>query len=237
MKKGYVGLLACASGILIGLGISRLDLTGYLEKTQEQEYHPVERKVPESVESKLKDPKQCWLCGSDERSMMDYFRKFDDLGVICTNHWYVMDMHIRNHDEDGNLTGPQGNGHMGYTGTGEGGCFFHTEQMSDYGISEVSVDYGEDSIFDVKKVQNHLCQECLDKLVESMEVFCEETQKPKPRDLVLVDFQTLELYAIQEHNAGYFIRDYYVEIESEEDGVEVKAFYCPKLNNGRKDGE
>ena len=37
MKNGYVGLLACASGILIGLGISRLDLTGYLEKTQEQE--------------------------------------------------------------------------------------------------------------------------------------------------------------------------------------------------------
>lgn len=237
MKKGYVGLLACAAGILIGLGISRLDLTGYLEKTQEQEYHPVERKVPELVESKLKDPKQCWLCGSHERSMMGYFRKFDDLGVICTNQWYVMDMHIRNHDEDGNLTGPQGNGHIGYTGTGEGGCFFHTEQMSDYGISEVSVDYGEDSIFDVKKVQNHLCQECLDKLVESMEVFCEETQKPKPRDLVLVDFQTLELYALQEHNAGYFIRDYYVEIESEEDRVEVKAFYCPKLNNGKKNGE
>ena len=105
MKKGYVGLLACAAGILIGLGISRLDLTGYLEKTQEQEYHPVERKVPELVESKLKDPKQCWLCGSHERSMMGYFRKFDDLGVICTNQWYVMDMHIRNHDEDGNLTG------------------------------------------------------------------------------------------------------------------------------------
>ena len=77
----------------------------------------------------------------------------------------------------------------------------------------------------------------IDLLAESMEVFCEETQKTKPRDLVLVDFQTLELYAIQEHNAGYFIRDYYVEIESEEDGVEVKAFYCPKLNNGKKDGE
>ena len=30
-------------------------------------------------------------------------------------------------------------------------AFFHTEQMSDYGISEVSVDYGEDSIFDVEK--------------------------------------------------------------------------------------
>ena len=245
MKKGYVGLLACASGILIGLGISRLDLTGYLEKTQEQEYHPVERKVPESVESKLKDPKQCWLCGSDERSMMDYFRKFDDLGVICTNHWYVMDMHIRNHDEDGNLTGPQGNGHMGYTGTGEGGCFFHTEQMSDYGISEVSVDYGEDSIFDVKKVQLQCLKihqyqitglGFLRFLTEYLHAFHQLIQAFLTQ-MVLYFFQTLELYAIQEHNAGYFIRDYYVEIESEEDGVEVKAFYCPKLNNGKKDGE
>ena len=70
-----------------------------------------------------------------------------------------------------------------------------------------------------------------------MEVFCEETQKPKPRDLVLVDFQTLELYAIQEHNAGYFIRDYYVEIESDEETMKIQAFYCAKLVNGKKAGE
>ena len=56
-----------------------------------------------------------------------------------------MDMHIRNHDEDGNLTGPQGNGHMGYTGTGEGRLLF--PYGADVGLrdSEVSVDYGEDS--------------------------------------------------------------------------------------------
>ena len=157
MKKGYVGLLACASGILIGLGISRLDLTGYLEKTQEQEYHPVERKVPESVESKLKDPKQCWLCGSDERSMMDYFRKFDDLGVICTNHWYVMDMHIRNHDEEGNLIGAQGNSRTGFSGTGEGGCFFHTNQMPDHGMSEVSVSFEDDSFLLMSESFRTIC--------------------------------------------------------------------------------
>ena len=50
MKKGYVGLLACASGILIGLGISRLDLTGYLEKTQEQESPLASRMRPQTLE-------------------------------------------------------------------------------------------------------------------------------------------------------------------------------------------
>ena len=52
MKKGYVGLLACASGILIGLGIRRLDLTGYLEKTQEQEYHPLAARVGDSPDNR-----------------------------------------------------------------------------------------------------------------------------------------------------------------------------------------
>ena len=104
-------------------------------------------------------------------------------------------------------------------------------------MSEVSVSFEDDSFFDVRIVQDHLCQTCLDKLVESMEVYCGETEKPMPRDLVLVDFQTLDLYALQEHNGGYFVRDYYVEIESEEDGIEVRAFYCPKLKNGKKDGE
>ena len=35
---------------------------------------------------------------------------------------------------------------------------------------KVAVDYGEDSIFDVKKVQNHLCQECLVKLVPPISI-------------------------------------------------------------------
>ena len=237
MRKRNVGILACVAGIVMGLGISQLNVAGIFEKEPMKVYNSEERKIPESAKSKLKDEGKCWLCGSDDQSLMDYFRKFDDLGIICTKNWYVQDMRIRNHDEEGNLIGAQGNSRTGYSGTGEGGCFFHTNQMPDHGMSEVSVSFGDDSFFDVRIVQDHLCQTCLDKLVESMEVYCGETEKPMPRDLVLVDFQTLDLYALQEHNGGYFVRDYYVEIESEEDGIEVRAFYCPKLKNGKKDGE
>lgn len=237
MRKRYVGILGCAAGIVIGLGISRLDVAGILEKEPYEVHTMVERKVPESVKSKLEDENKCWLCGSDDRSLMGYFRKFDDLGIICTKNWYVQDMRIRNHDEEGNLIGAQGKSRTSFSGTGEGGCFFHTDQMSDYGMSKVNVSFGEDSFFDVRTVQDHLCQTCLDKLVESMEVYCGETEKPKPRDLVLVDFQTLELHPLQEHNGGYFVRDYYVEIDTKKDRVAVQAFYCPVLKNGKKDGE
>ena len=40
----------------------------------------------------------------------------------------------------------------------------HTSLQIERGLSLIHI-YGEDSIFDVKKVQNHLCQECLDKLM------------------------------------------------------------------------
>ena len=39
------------------------------------------------------------------------------------------------------------------------------------------MEYGENSIFDVKKVQSHLCQTCLDKLLEVMDSYGEEGEK------------------------------------------------------------
>jgi len=33
----------------------------------------------------------------------------DYLDVICTKNWYVQDMRIRNHDEEGDMIGTQGN--------------------------------------------------------------------------------------------------------------------------------
>lgn len=58
------------------------------------------------------------------------------------------------------------------------------------GFPKYRWDYGEDAIPDVKKYRTICVRNCPDKLVESMEAFPEE-RKPKPRDLVLVDFQTL----------------------------------------------
>ncbi len=112
--------------------------------------------------STLSDPAECYLCGNHNRSLMSMFRGRDDLGVICVNDWYVMDMQIRNLDG-------MGGGGSGWTVGAEEACSFQTDRNLERGISEVTVEYGTNSIFDVKKVQEHLCQTCLDKLLEVME--------------------------------------------------------------------
>ena len=56
---------------------------------------------------------------SNNRSLMSMFRGRDDLGVICVNDWYVMDMQIRNLD---------GMGGSGWTTGAEGACSFHTDR-------------------------------------------------------------------------------------------------------------
>ena len=228
MKKREIGIFVCTFGILLGVAIGSTAVSDEVSVkiTRQRE----SGKQPKPVKSKLGDVKKCWLCGDSNRSLMGYFRKFDDLGIICVNNWYVLDLKVHSREEGEDTGGTR----TGYTGTGEGGCSFSSEQMTDRGISKVKVTHGEDGIFDVKKVQGHLCQTCLDKLLATMETYGEEGE---PCDLCLVDFQTLELYPLQEHNVSCFIRDYYVEIDADREKTKVLAFYAPKLEDAERPAE
>lgn len=238
MKKSHIVVLAagvCTLGILIGLGVRKFPQLGVLpeKEVQEQKIGTWEHKIPEPAKSKLHNTKQCWLCGDSNRSLMGYFRKFDDVGIICVNNWYVLNVQVRNHDDSGNLTGTEGGSRSAGTGTGEDGCYFDSQQNSDRGISRIRIE--NSSEFDVKAVQKNLCQTCLDKLLEVMEVYGDE--ETEPQDLCLVDFQTLELYPIQAHNIAYYVRDYYIQIDCRDEETEVLAVYAPVLQNGKKEGE
>ena len=194
------------------------------DMSQQEEFTPMEFKELSSVQSELSDPEGCYLCGTAEESLMGYFRQFYDLGIISVNPWYVLDLGILSHEKDGTDTSGT---RTAMTGTGEGGDFFSSTQIPSRGISTVEVRYGEDSILDVKTVKKVLCQKCLDKLLAVMETYGPEGEEPKPRDLCLVDFQTLELYSLQEQYASYYIRDYYVRLDQTDDGMEVEAVYAP----------
>lgn len=191
---------------------------------QQEEFTSMEYKELPAVQSELSDSEGCYLCGTAKESLMGYFRQFDDLGIISVNQWYVLDFGILPHEEDGADTSGT---RTAMTGTGEGGDFFSSTQTPSRGISTVKVSYGEDSILDVEKAKAILCQDCLDKLLAVMETYGPEGEEPKPRDLCLVDFQTLELYSLQEQYASYYIRDYYVRLDQTEDGMEVEAVYAP----------
>ena len=56
----------------------------------------------DDLQSSLKDLSTCYLCGSSDYSMMDYYRKFDTVGLISLNDWYVLDFQLKAYDENGN---------------------------------------------------------------------------------------------------------------------------------------
>lgn len=182
-----------------------------------------------TLESGLKNAEECSLCGDMGESIKNTFGGYEDLGIICVNDWNVLNMRIRNHDDSGNLTGAQGYINVTEGVLGEGKHSYYCRPNSDRGISEVTI-YGEKDVFDVKRIQNRLCQACLDKVLKVMQVYTSEDKAAQPRDLCIVDFQTLELYSLQGDRSAYFIRDYYVQIEdSREDELSISAIYAPVL--------
>lgn len=227
------GMVTGAICFILGISVGSVSMC-ILEKDDKPVTKMVswEQKIPEPTKSDLKDEKKCYLCGDDNRSLMSLFRQYDDLGLISVNDWYVLDLGIRNHDDVGNLTGPQGHMRSAITSTGKDGCLFNIQQNSDRGIVKVETEYDRNPVFDVENVQSHLCQKCLDKVLEVMKVYGEENEPAEPIPLCLVDFQTLELYPVQDQNRSYYIRDYYVELENEKDVLKVMAVYAPIL--GRK---
>lgn len=200
-----------------------------------------ELKTYPEAESSLKKAEECRLCGSVEGSIRSMFRDYEDLGILCINEWHVLDMQVRNHDENGKLTGPLGYMNATSGSLGEGKYTYSCRPNSDRGISEATVYYGNvyygNEVLDVKKVQKHLCQSCLDKVLEVMTVYAPGEESAQPRDLCLVDFQTLELYSLQGDRSSYFAGDYYVQVDdSKEEELGILAIYAPVLEYGEKKG-
>lgn len=240
MLKRMTAILAGTVCLVIGsMGGYWLRDTGITEtdasETEVAESMPWAYKPQPAAKSRLKNLEECYLCGSSAQSLMDLFQKYEDLGVICVNDWYVLDMRIRNHDDDGNLTGAQGHINITSGGLGQGKHSYYCSPNSDRGISDVTIYDGDDDVFDVARVKGHLCQTCLDKVLGVMEVYAPENEPARPRDLCLVDFQTLELYSLQGDYSAYTVRDYYVQIDDSREGeVRISAFYTPVLENGHK---
>lgn len=149
---------------------------------------------PKVPETKLTDQEECALCGSRKGSMTGMFSGKDAIGIISVNDWYIMDLKIKSGNEKGNMPEDTEGKNTTRTTVGKNGRVLERSSESLRGISEIVVDYGEDRVLSMEKASQILCQSCLEKLSEAMEVKCEEGKEPEPVDLVLIDFETMELY-------------------------------------------
>lgn len=172
------------------------------------------------IQSILEDPGACYLCGSSDYSLVDYYRQFDTIGVISLNDWYVLDFRLKCYDENGNkgVSSSFGN-------TGE--VIYSAESNFQGTMSSIKLTLPDDYKLKTEMIQEHLCQKCLDKVLESLEFSKWKREKKEAVPLCLVDFKTLEVYSLQDWHRGCMIRDYWVEIEPDGNEIAVDVYAIP----------
>ena len=99
---------------------------------------------------------------------------------------------------------------------------FHGEMAS------IEVILPDDYAPKMETLEEHLCQPCLDKVLESLEFRKWKYEKKEAVPLCLIDFETLEIYSLQDWHQGYRIRDYWVEIELDDDEIQIAVYHIPE---------
>lgn len=178
------------------------------------------------LESDLDDITQCYLCGNSNESLISYYRKFGTVGLISLNDWYVLNFHLKAYDENGIEIKESSSNNSTWGRTKE--VSYSSDGMTSRGMAWIDVTLPEKYKLDTKFLEKHLCSECLKKIAGSLEYWKNETEDKEAIPLALVDFDTLEIYSLQEYYHSYFIRDYYVEIDFKQNKVAVEVFYLPE---------
>ena len=149
--------------------------------------------------------------------MMDYYRKFETIELISVNDWYVLDFQLKAYDENGNEIPNKTGSNILFGNTGEITYSSHGDVSR--GMAEIDITLPENYKLNKRKLTDHLCQSCLDKVAASLQYWKYENEKKEPIPLCLVDFKTLDIYSL---------RDYYVEMDFEDNSLETKVFYLPE---------
>lgn len=176
----------------------------------------------DSIVSELENEDECYLCGSSDASMMDYYRKFDTIGIIGLNQWEIIDLRLKEYDSEGNYVEKEGTTSCQSSMQGVESDIDATPSR---GMASAIIKT-TDGMFCDTIVKKHLCQNCLDKVVSTLE---RETVNGAKEFLpfCVVDFKTLELYSVQRAEHSYFVRDYWVQIEYIDEKIELEVFYLP----------
>ncbi len=171
---------------------------------------------------------ECCICGMNNRSMMDYYRKSGMIGLVCLNTMNISNLDTRQYSNDGTEIVDDHSGDM-YNSHGENECSFSISGMPSRGILEATVYYGEDARPDFNIIKDLLCQDCIDKVIEMYndEIGWSDGNGRFP-EVCLVDFATNELYTLGEHHTGYWIRDFWVHIDHKEEQSDVMLIYAPE---------
>ena len=180
----------------------------------------------DALRSSLEDTSKCYLCGNAEESLMSYYKNFDTIGLISLNDWYVIDFPLKNYDENGNEIESAASTSFLSGNTGE--IAYSSDGTPSRGMASIDVTLPINYEVDTNMLEKHLCQNCLNKVAASLEYRKSNSERKEAISLCIVDFKTLDIYSLQDYWRSYFVRDYYVEMDFDDNMVKTEVFYLPE---------
>lgn len=180
------------------------------------------------------DQEDCFVCGNPPGGLLDYYYKFDSVGIIYWPDLAVIDTGVRTYDDDGNET-LEGGSSTRISSFGEGNGSIVCNPWPERGISEIKIYLGDADGLDCEPLAEQLCQNCLDKVCGFYEDHMnsdDEAYLASTR-YSLIDFATGELYTLSSPYRGYSIRDYIIRYDFEKQGddekyIDLMVIYAPE---------
>lgn len=151
----------------------------------------------------------CYLCGAAENSPMPEYSQFHSIGLLYLGTLGVYDTGVgtcavgekEKSDSAGVL--------FGYWGFEDGDGYVNITSIPKQGIATVDISYGKKADIDFDYLEGLLCQNCLAKVISC----CEESGDSRCRNVFLIDFETLELYALPENLTAFVGNDYFFHVD------------------------
>lgn len=177
----------------------------------------------------------CFICGTPAGGLLEYYYKFNSIGIIHWADMSVTDTQVLAFDDDGKERIDKSGLSMRMDSFGEGYGSINCDSQSNRGISEPMISLKEKDELDYEMLKDKLCQECLDKVCGFYEeqVNSGNEKYRASTGYSLIDFQTRELYPLSQPYSGYSVRDFMVKYEMREqaDGgkyIDALIFYAPE---------
>lgn len=113
---------------------------------------------------------------------------------------------------------------LGYCNFGDEYGYAYIRSMPNRGIATVDITYGSDNEIDFSFLEKQLCSECIGKILAEYQ----KAGSGKCRNVFLVDFQTMEFYALSESITAFMINNYYFHIDHADGLDRILIVYAPK---------
>lgn len=140
----------------------------------------------------------------------------DNIGIISLNTFDVAPISINRYDVYGTLIEEQsGYMRMGGVSSEEGGFSAHVMEEPDRGYAEIDIFPEGDMELDIDKLSAHLCEECLNEVVE--------LSVDNTYGVGLIDLATGEIHPFEHDFVGFSVGNYLIRCQFKE----------PESNTGR----